>query len=529
MKKVFPLITAMLLHLHVQADTWNGSASDKTWYDETKTEFHIYNAAQLRGVADLVNDGTSTFKETTIYLENDIDLGNHPWIPIGYGNYNPNFFCGTFNGNDHSITNLYISTNKLTGTYFGTGLFGNTENSSFLNLHIQGRIEHDSTHGLGSYLGGLVGDCRNGKIENIRSKIDISIISDGSWGLGGDNCDYGFVAGCATTISKVYSEGTLSFTNCGTASAFWGGIAGRAGNIEECYSNTQMIIPHDASYGNPPSVGGIAGYVDYSVKNSIFTGSISVNYYGGKNCFTGGICGMGERGIKIENVIAAPSYFYSYAQASATCLINRSATPVVQNAYYANTYAGSYETYGTAVSEDYLKSGAVLNGFDTNIWEFKAGKYPRLKSLIPTYAINAPTEHGSIAYCVTEGGEAKIKINSYQDWEIDKVFVNQMDVTSQMNGSMLIFEDIQENKDLFVVYKQTPSNVRSLQQNASFDISKTAEGFQVSGVQLGKTIAVYDLNGMELVRQSSNGKNLFALPKGLYIISACGQSKKVSF
>ena len=529
MKKVFPLITAMLLHLHVQADTWNGSASDKTWYDETKTEFHIYNAAQLRGVADLVNDGTSTFKETTIYLENDIDLGNHPWIPIGYGNYNPKYFCGTFNGNDHSITNLYISTNKLTGTYFGTGLFGNTENSSFLNLHIQGRIEHDSTHGLGSYLGGLVGDCRNGKIENIRSKIDLSIISNGSWGLGGDNCYYGFVAGCATTISKVYSEGTLSFTNCGTASGYFGGITGRAGNIEECYSNTQMIIPHDASYGNPPSVGGIAGYVDYSVKNSIFTGSISVNYYGGKNCFTGGICGMGERGIKIENVIAAPSYFYSYAQASATCLINRSATPVVQNAYYANTYAGSYETYGTAVSEDYLKSGAVLNGFDTNIWEFKAGKYPRLKSLIPTYAINAPTEHGSIAYCVTEGGEAKIKINSNQDWEIDKVFVNQIDVTSQMNGNMLVFEDIQENKDIFVVYKQTPSSVRSLQLNSSFDISKTAEGFQVSGVQLGKTIAVYDLNGMELVRQSSNGKNLFALPKGLYIISACGQSKKVSF
>ena len=76
------------------------------------------------------------------------------------------------------------------------------------------------------------------------------------------------------------------------------------------------------------------------------------------------------------------------------------------------------------------------------------------------------------------------------------MFVNQMDVTSQMNGSMLVFEDIQENKDIFVVYKQTPSSVRSLQLNEPFDISKTAEGFQVSGIQSGKIIAVYDLNGM---------------------------------
>ena len=149
--------------------------------------------------------------------------------------------------------------------------------------------------------------------------------------------------------------------------------------------------------------------------------------------------------------------------------------------------------------------------------------------MIPTYSINAPTEHGSIAYCVTEGGEAKIKINSNQDWEIDKVFVNQMDVTTQMNGNMLIFEDIQENKDLFIVYKQTANSVRSLQQNVSFNISRSAEGFLVSGIQTGKSIAVYDLNGIELIRQSSNGANCFRLSKGLYIVTACGQSKKVSF
>ncbi len=81
MKKTIFLITVLLLHLQIQADTWNGSASDKSWFDETKSEFHINDAAQLKGLADIVNDGTFSFKGTTIYLENDIDLNNHPWVP----------------------------------------------------------------------------------------------------------------------------------------------------------------------------------------------------------------------------------------------------------------------------------------------------------------------------------------------------------------------------------------------------------------------------------------------------------------
>lgn len=535
MKQLFQnlLVIAICLYsqsMFAEVSKWNGTSSDTSWYNEAATDFHLYTAAQLKGLADIVNDGTSDFRGKTIYLENDIDLSNYPWTPIGYAYYNQKTFCGSFNGLGHTISNIKISTSTLSGTYYATGFFGLTENAEFKNINIQGEISHDArNHSIGESLGGLVGSAPNGKIENVKCKINISFVSDGTWSLGGNNTNVGFIAGKATTISRVQSEGMLSFTNCGAASGNFGGIAGRASDVTESCSKVQMTIPHSANIGNPMSVGGIAGYIDSSVKNTIFSGGISVNNQGGTTCYTGGICGMGTSGIVIENVIAVPSFFYSHAQAFYTCLINRSAAPVVTNAYYANTYAGSYETYGTSVSEDYLKSGIQLSGFDTNIWDFAEGRLPRLKSLIPNYSIYTPTEHGSIAYCVKEGGEARIEITSNREWEIDKVYVNQIDVTSQMEGNMLFLQEIQENKELFVVYKQSPSNVGAIQSHESFNIARTSDGLSVSGALQGKSIAIYDLNGKELARQVSNGNNHFALPKGFYIITTNGQSKKVSF
>lgn len=533
MKKLFFLFMMTMLPKIASADTWDGNSSDKSWYNENATEFHLYTASQLKGLADIVNDGTSNFNGKSIFLESDINLGNYSWIPIGYARLEPKSFCGIFNGNNHTISNINITTSKLTGTINGTGLFGRIYDAMIANLNIDGKITHDSrNNGIGQGLGGLVGlALGSSSIESVKCIIDINFISDGTWwAFGNDYGGIGLIAGKATTINKSYCEGKITATNCGLAQGHCGGIAGSINIVEKCCSNVNMIIPlNDGSFGNPPSIGGIAGYVEQQVKDAIFTGSISINNNGGNKCFTGGICGNGGMGVQIGNVISAPSYFYSCAQAFYTCLINRNASPVVTNAYYANTYAGSYETYGTSVSEDYLKSGAVLEGFDKDVWEFTTGRYPRLKALIPTYTIHSPLEHGSIAYCVKEGGEAMIEVKAEQGWTIEKVFVNQIDAMAQMNGNRLVLSDIQENKEIFVVYEQLPSGMSVPQALQSFNISSTSDGFVVSGVRVGKSIAVYDMNGMVLNRQSSTGANRFLFPRGLYIVTADGQSKKVLF
>ena len=77
------------------SETW-GDKADTSWYvHETESEYHITTAEQLAGLAKLINDDMANFKDKTIYLENDLDLGGHEWISIGDG---ANTDVGSFQG-----------------------------------------------------------------------------------------------------------------------------------------------------------------------------------------------------------------------------------------------------------------------------------------------------------------------------------------------------------------------------------------------------------------------------------------------
>lgn len=96
---------------------WDGTV-DKSWFDNSQSEFTITTAAQLAGLAEWVNEGT-VFEGKTIKLGADIDLNGkkdgatewfsgdtlntkHIWTPIGQyaGTYD---FRGTFDGQGHTI------------------------------------------------------------------------------------------------------------------------------------------------------------------------------------------------------------------------------------------------------------------------------------------------------------------------------------------------------------------------------------------------------------------------------------------
>lgn len=98
---------------------WDGTV-DKSWFDNSQSEFTITTAAQLAGLAEWVNEGT-TFEGKTIKLGADIDLNgkkdgatewfsgdtlntNHIWTPIGVYDYDKKYdFRGTFDGQGHTI------------------------------------------------------------------------------------------------------------------------------------------------------------------------------------------------------------------------------------------------------------------------------------------------------------------------------------------------------------------------------------------------------------------------------------------
>ena len=197
-------------------------------------------------------------------------------------------------------------------------------------------------------------------------------------------------SGTGTRMSKIYSDGKITITSPSITHGLVGGIAGMVTSISESCSKAIIKITHTSGGSGNLYVGGIAGEVFSYVENAIFTGSIGVYNDGGDYCLTRGICISDN---EIRNAISAPSYFYSYANASQTALIDTNSK--IDNSYYTTTFANSYEK-GIAITEDYLKSGVQLEGFGTDIWKFKSGEYPSLRAFSNELEDDKIDEYGRI-------------------------------------------------------------------------------------------------------------------------------------
>ncbi|MCL2182501.1 MAG: hypothetical protein FWB85_03410 [Chitinispirillia bacterium] len=101
-------VAAIILSSWAAADA---QQQNIVWYtsNQEADTFQISTAAQLAGLARLVNDDKIGFKGKTIVLANDINLTGYGvgtqfnkglgWIPIGYSEG----FAGNFDGNGKTI------------------------------------------------------------------------------------------------------------------------------------------------------------------------------------------------------------------------------------------------------------------------------------------------------------------------------------------------------------------------------------------------------------------------------------------
>lgn len=374
MKRLLIFLTTTLLAIVANADTWDGVSSDKSWYNENSTEFFINNAAQLKGLADLVNNDSIFFDGKTVYLQSDIDLANKNWVPIGFG-YKISF-NGSFDGQNHIVNNMYCPTNQFEhGAITRFGFFGESS-GSISNLEIQGTISINGGYLSSPCIGGVVG--YGNDITNVRSNIIIN-----TWASLGLSY-IGNVAGWAHNMSKIYSTGEVHFYDYARFSdqSHYGGIVGHGWELSECFSNVRVVIPSDGSpMFSGGSVGGIAGEAS-SISDATFTGRFEV-YENNKNRTTLSGCISGQTG-HLTNIVCAPSYYYCNTEKNVFfkgLVVPGINQPTVNNVYYQNTYAQGTSVIGTGVSEEFLKSGVPLEGFDTNIWEFKKNEYPSLIAL----------------------------------------------------------------------------------------------------------------------------------------------------
>ena len=182
-------------------DVWDGT-TDTSWYNyEQTTTFEISTAAQLAGLAALVN-GTAkdtegnpiaavNFSGKTIKLTADIDLGNQVWTPIGNGD-NSFAFSGTFDGDGYTISGLNVPDTNAPGL-FGY-IFGTVQ-----NLIVKGSVTvgENADDGCGEG-GGVVCD-NNGTVQNCGFYGSVNdktgyLAEDGA--VGGVSSGFGKVLNC---------------------------------------------------------------------------------------------------------------------------------------------------------------------------------------------------------------------------------------------------------------------------------------------------------------------------------------------
>ncbi len=128
-----------------EIDLWDGTvATDeelKAATDNTKKTVTISSAKLLAKLAQEVNDGTSThitddnsrklaYDGYTITLTKDINLAGISWTPIGNSTYP---FAGTFDGDNHTISNLTID---AADGVKDVGLIGYARHATIENLTV---------------------------------------------------------------------------------------------------------------------------------------------------------------------------------------------------------------------------------------------------------------------------------------------------------------------------------------------------------------------------------------------------------
>ena len=154
------------------ADKYKKAQEDEAILIDEMTEVRrISTAEELQQLAAEVNEG-NTFNGWTIILMNDIDLNEvcgeekGSWTPIGKDE--GHFFKGCFNGNNKTISNLWIEIDDSTnngGEHEYYGLFGAMKNAEVVNLTITGNINDSKEDGSLQHIGGLSGIIRNSLIR----------------------------------------------------------------------------------------------------------------------------------------------------------------------------------------------------------------------------------------------------------------------------------------------------------------------------------------------------------------------------
>ena len=283
--RLFTMLLLVMAILMPYGGAW-AQTKPSSGNGEVDSPYIITTAEELKWFRDEVNRGRNNIcakisdevdvidMSTVCHVEDKSqNLEEKSWEPIGN---TTNRYMGTFNGNNKTITNLYINANQEYSGLFGYTFISTIKNLTFVNANVTN---------TNSFTGILVGYGYGGTYQNIMTSTSCEVNGgDGTGGIAGKlagnayNCvNYATVQG-KEQVGGLFSsyDSSTSITACAnygkvTASSQWvGGLVGYfgSGTIQDC-----------ANYGDVKGterVAGMAGYVyEGKIQNVFSYGNVS--------------------------------------------------------------------------------------------------------------------------------------------------------------------------------------------------------------------------------------------------------------
>lgn len=287
--------------------------------DWTNQTYHFTKPEQLAGLSYLSNlTGGDLFKGDTFYIDADLDLGAHYWVPISKSSKLRGSLIGNVNGGSATISNMTIdSSAKKDGS---VGLVGQFGGGWIKNLRLENAKITAHSFTVGSFVGwqnGNVGSGQQGNqggYENLYADTTIVLTS----GQGDRYDDVGGIVGIINN-SNANNPATI-IKNCvftGTISAPMGdnvgGIIGlsqydgqKAPVISECVVISERMECGKSFFGQEWNVGfgGIAGNIYANQKKDAEGNVITTDFSTVTNCYVAAnmIVLDGESSTKTFNV-----------------------------------------------------------------------------------------------------------------------------------------------------------------------------------------------------------------------------------
>ncbi len=368
-------------------------------FNEDGTAAHPYligTLAELKAFRDDVNGG-NTYAGKYVKLTADITLDNG-WAPIGEGTRSVtknisvtaqgNFFCGTFDGNNKTISGLnntgYVPTayaEDEDDNNYVYGLFGLVYNATIKNLTLT-NVNIDT-----------LTDVQLANEESAHGDSVAALVGFAGGSLSVDNVTVSGIVKAADSVAgilgRLYASlggnAVVTITNCTNNAAIYTGTvgsakaAGIAGFIANKEYSVNVTLSDNTNTGVITSTNFGAGIVTFGKNSSSSYASttIALNITGNAN--SGNVSGRAKDGRLHVAYVAVCA---SMPATSVKAVDNTNTAEAVANAVIVDNYnnAQEFNEDGTAAHPYLIGTLAELKAFrdDVNGGNTYAGKYVKL-------------------------------------------------------------------------------------------------------------------------------------------------------